>query len=76
MLELITKIIELIIQITEIVKNIDIIIFSGGAYRIPIILEIFKNSSLQYFHTIRSAKPEVAIGIGSVLFSISQNIIK
>ena len=73
---MITKIIELIITKAEIVKNIDTIILSEGASRTPIILEIFENSYLQNFHIIRSAKPDVAIGIGSVLFSMFQNIIK
>ena len=76
MLELIGKIVELIIPITETVKDLDTMIFTGGATRSPIILKIFENSYLKDFHTIRSSKPEVAIGIGSVLFSMCQNIIK
>lgn len=76
MVELIGKVIELIVPITETVKDIDTFIFTGGATRSPIILQIFENSYLKDFHTIRSSKPEVAIGIGSVLFSMCQNIIQ
>ena len=57
-------------------KDLDTMIFTGGATRSPIILKIFENSYLKDFHTIRSSKREVAIGIGSVLFSMCQNIIK
>ena len=72
---MITKIIELIITKAEIVKNIDTIILSEGASRTPIILEIFENSYYKII-ILSSAQPEVAMGIGSVLFSMSQNIIK
>lgn len=75
MCELVSKVIELILPITETVKDLDTIIFTGGATRNPVFLEIFENSYLKNFHTIRSPNPEVAIGIGSVLFSLSQNII-
>lgn len=73
--ELISQVIELILPITETVKDLDTIIFTGGATKNRVILEIFENSYLKNFHTIRSSNPEVAIGIGSVLFSLSQNII-
>ena len=69
MVELISRVIELIIPITESIKGINTIIFCGGISVNPILYKIFDNSYLRGMHFIRAANPEIAISQGSVLFS-------
>ena len=76
MVELVTKVIDLIIPITEQIKDINSIIFSGGASVSPILLKIFDDSYLNSLMNFsRSQNPEVAISLGSILFAMSHNII-
>lgn len=75
MQELIKKVIELIIPIIESVKGIDTIILSGGASLSPILYNIFENSFMKNKNLIRATYPEIAIAMGSVLFSKRHNII-
>ncbi len=75
MFELISKVIDLIIPIKETLKEINSIIFSGGASLSPILYTIFEKSSLKGMNFIRSTNPEIAIANGSVLFSMSHTII-
>ena len=69
MVELISSIIELIIPITESIKEINIIIFCGGASVNPMLYKILDNSCLRGMNFIKAANPEIAISQGSVLFS-------
>ena len=69
MVELISRVIELIMPITESIKGINTIIFCGGISVNPILYKIFDNSYLRGMHFIRAANPEIAISQGSVLFS-------
>ena len=73
MVELINSIIELIIPITESIKEINTIIFCGGASTNPILYKILDNSYLHKMNLIKAANPEIAISQGSVLFSSLQN---
>ena len=69
MVELISNIIELITPITESIKEINTIIFCGGASVNPMLYKILDNSYLHGMNFIKAANPEIAISQGSVLFS-------
>ena len=73
MLELITKVKEIIIPITKKVNNIKTIIFSGGFSLSPILYKIFEDSELEGINFVMSEHPEIAIACGSVLFSMSSH---
>ena len=75
MLELVTKVINIIIPITKSIPEVKTIIFSGGASLSPLIYTIFGESALQGINFVRSANPEVAIAKGAVLFSMNHNIV-
>lgn len=77
MVELISRIIELILPITETIKEINTIIFCGGASVNPILYKILNNSYLKKMNFIKPANPEIAISQGSVLFSnLKKSIIR
>ena len=73
MVELISKVIDIIIQITKSVNNIKTIIFSGGASLNPILYKIFEKSELKDINFVMSEHPEIAIACGAVLFSMSKH---
>ena len=74
--ELTDKISGYIIEIIEAVKNVENIIFSGGASVNPILRELIKDKiGFNNLNISLSHNPEVAISYGSVLFSYDHNII-
>ena len=74
--ELTDKISEYISQIIEVVKDVDSIIFTGGASVNPILRQLIQDKiGFNYLKIVQSHNPEVAISYGSVLFSYDHNII-
>ena len=74
MKEIMTKINDLIIKITNEV-DVKSLIFTGGASLSPILVDLIQNCGLKIFNYVKSHNPEVAIAYGSVLFSYDHNII-